>query len=130
MVDYDIIQFVRERHEPYYKGLGMMVQQGKIAIPDEALQRFCKRWRIKELALFGSSIRTDFQADSDVDFLVTYASDKRYLPWGEMPEIEEMEALLGRKVDWLTRKSVEACANPLFKREVLSTVEVIYSASG
>ena len=101
--------------------------QGRIAIPEEALRQFCRRWQIKELAVFGSSLRTDFRPDSDVDILVTYAPDKRYLPWGEMPEIQEMEALLGRKVDWLTRKSVEACRNPLFRREVLRTAEVIYA---
>jgi predicted nucleotidyltransferase len=104
-----------------------MVNQAKIGIPDETLLLFCRRWLITELALFGSSLRTDFRSDSDVDFLVTYAADKCYLPWGEMPEIEEMEALLRRKVDWLTRKSVETCKNPLFKREVLSTAEVIYA---
>jgi len=62
-----------------------------------------------------------------VDFLVTYAPDKRREAWGYFPEQDEMEQLLGRKVDWITRKSVEQGRNPLFRREVLGTAKVIYS---
>jgi predicted nucleotidyltransferase len=99
-----------------------------IEIPDERLSEFCQRYQIVELALVGSVLRDDFRPGSDVDFLVTYAPDKRWEPWGDLPEQEEMEALIGRKVDWLTRKSLEQGNNPLFRRAVLSRVEVLYAA--
>ena len=95
----------------------------------EFLAEFCERYQIEELAVFGSAIREDFRPDSDVDFLVTYADDKRWAPWMAMPEQDEMEELLGRKVDWLTKKTVERSRNPFFRREVLKHYEVIYATS-
>ncbi len=99
-----------------------------IEIPDERLSEFCQRYQIVELALVGSILRDDFRSGSDVDFLVTYAPDKRWEPWGDLPEQEEMESLIGRKVDWLLRKSVEQGSNPLFRRAILSHAEIIYAA--
>ena len=54
---------------------------GKIRImgPKDRIAAFCKKWRITELALFGSVLREDFRPDSDVDVLVTFSSDS---DWG------------------------------------------------
>ena len=98
-----------------------------VTISEEYLRDFCRRFQIVELAVFGSILRADFGPESDVDFLVTYAPDKRREAWGRLPEQEELEALLGRKVDWITRKSVEKCRNPLFRRDVFATAEIIYA---
>jgi len=44
-------------------------------LPPDTLQQFCQRWKIRELALFGSVLRTDFRPDSDIDILVTFHDD-------------------------------------------------------
>lgn len=36
---------------------------------------FCQRWRIRELAVFGSVLRADFGPESDVDVMVTFEDD-------------------------------------------------------
>jgi len=40
------------------------------SIPQKALIRFCKRWQVREFALFGSALGTDFKPESDVDVLL------------------------------------------------------------
>ena len=104
-----------------------MMQKHSIEIPEKCLEEFCHHWQIVELAIFGSILRSDFNENSDIDFLVTYALNKKRESWGYFPEKEEMEQLLNRKVDWVTRKSVEEGRNPIFRREVLSTAEIIYA---
>jgi len=52
-----------------------MTDRPRIVIPKERIADFCRRWKITELALFGSVLREDFRADSDVDVLVTFAPD-------------------------------------------------------
>jgi hypothetical protein len=47
----------------------------RIDIPTDMIADFCRRWKIKELDLFGSVLRDDFRADSDVDVLVEFSSD-------------------------------------------------------
>ena len=50
----------------------------RIPLNREQIAEFCQRWKITEFALFGSVLRTDFRPDSDVDVLVTFASDARW----------------------------------------------------
>ena len=35
------------------------------------LHTLCRKWKIKELALFGSALREDFKPDSDVHVTIT-----------------------------------------------------------
>ena len=102
------------------------MQLAELNLEEQTLADFCTRYQIVELALFGSAVRGELTPESDVDFLVTYAPDKKFLPWCQLPEVDEMEERLGRKVDWLFRDSVEGSRNPIFRKEVLSTAEVIY----
>ena len=51
----------------------------QIMVPKDRIAAFCQKWKITELALFGSVLRKDFRPDSDVDVLVTFSSDS---DWG------------------------------------------------
>jgi len=97
-------------------------------LPQAEISEFCRRWRIAELALFGSALRSDFGPESDLDVLVTFAADA---DWGLLDHHrmkEELEALLEREVDLLTRRAVEQSRNWLRRREILSTAQVVYAA--
>jgi predicted nucleotidyltransferase len=48
-----------------------------ISIDKERLAEFCRRWKIKEFALFGSVLREDFGPESDVDVLVSFGHGGR-----------------------------------------------------
>lgn len=52
----------------------------KIEIPTDEIADFCRRWKVTELALFGSVLREDFGPESDVDALVSFAPDTRLKP--------------------------------------------------
>ena len=49
----------------------------KFEPPRDEIASFCRRWQVKELALFGSALREDFGPDSDVDVLVRCHPDAR-----------------------------------------------------
>lgn len=70
----------------------------RIPIDKEKIAEFCKRRRIRRLALFGSVLRDDFGPDSDVDVLVEF--EPGYTPGLEFFTIEsELSGMIGRKVD-------------------------------
>jgi len=46
--------------------------QTALPLPEQAIQAFCDRWQITELALFGSILRDDFRPDSGIDNLISY----------------------------------------------------------
>ena len=100
----------------------------RIDIDEERLTDFCMRWRINELALFGSALREDFGPESDLDILVTFESGSE---WGLLDHVnmeQQLSNLLGCKVDMLTRRAVENSPNWILRREILNTAEVIYGA--
>ena len=94
----------------------------------EELEEFCRRWRIRELCLFGSALREDFQPDSDVDFLVRFAPDAEWSLLDHARMERELEKLLGRKVDLVSRAAVEQSPNWIRRREILQTARRLYAA--
>ncbi len=96
-----------------------------VEMPTAAIEAFCRKWRIVELALFGSVLRPDFRPESDIDVLVTFASDAKWDLWDFVAIKDELETLLGRSVDLVEKRAVR---NPLLRREILSNNEVIYAA--
>lgn len=46
---------------------------GHVTFDEVALRAFCEKWKITELAVFGSALRDDFRPDSDVDLLARFA---------------------------------------------------------
>lgn len=98
------------------------------ALPVDELRAFCARWRIVELALFGSTLRPDFGPESDIDLLATFdpAAEWGLLDHARMQQ--ELADLLGRPVDLVSRRAVERGANPLRRRAILDTARVIVGA--
>jgi uncharacterized protein len=97
-------------------------------LPDEAIAAFCRRWRITELALFGSVLRDDFGPDSDIDVLVTFDPEARWSLFDWVDMNDELEALLGREVDLVGKRSVERSENWIRRREILGTARPYYVA--
>jgi predicted nucleotidyltransferase len=97
----------------------------RITLDNEKLALFCRTWLITELALFGSVLRYDYGAASDVDVLVTFASDAPWSLWDFPAMRSQLARLLGRRVDLVEKKAIR---NPFVRREVLATQVVIYAA--
>jgi uncharacterized protein len=91
------------------------------------LDELCRRYHVAKLELFGSRARGTARPDSDVDLLVTFKQ-------GAVIGLEffglgiELEEMLGRRVDLLTRPRVERDHNAIFRENVLGSVELVYAA--
>ena len=90
----------------------------------DALAAFCRKWRIRELSLFGSALRDDFGPESDLDFLVSFEPGAEFDLYDLLEMKEELEASYGRSVDLIEKETMR---NPWRKREILRTREVIYA---
>ena len=90
----------------------------------EELVPFCRRYQVRELALFGSMLRQDHHPESDVDLLVSFQPAARvtFLTLARMQR--ELEALLGRKVDLVPKDGLK----PVIRDHVLATARVLYAA--
>jgi len=100
----------------------------RLDIDRQALAALCRRWGIRELAVFGSALRPDFGAESDVDLMLTFEEGVERSLFDLSAIAMELEALFGRPVDLLTRRGVEQSRNPYRRDEILSTAEPLYAA--
>ena len=86
---------------------------------------FCRRHGISRLEAFGSVARGEAHAGSDVDLLVTFGPGiQPGLEFFEMAD--ELESMLGCRVDFLTRRSVERDRNEIRRRLILEGAREIY----
>lgn len=97
----------------------------EMLIDRDRLAEFCRRWKIEELALFGSVLTADFRPDSDVDVLVTFAPDAPWTLWDLSRMRFELEEMFGREVDLVEKKALR---NPFRRRAILAGQRVIYAA--
>lgn len=96
-----------------------------ISLPQAEIAQFCQRWKVQEFHLFGSVLRDDFRPDSDIDVMVQFAQDAK---WGfEIVEMkQDLEKMFRRKVDFLTKPSIEQSENWIRRKEILGTARLIY----
>ena len=91
-----------------------------------AIKSLCRDFGVTSLQAFGSVLRPDFRADSDIDLLVDFDEStslnafQRYFGFKEA-----MEQLLGRPVDLITLKSL---SNPYFIKVLEETSQALYAA--
>jgi len=96
------------------------VEQQRLAVSE-----LCRRYRVRQLRLFGSAATGAFvPATSDLDFVAEFADTQaadyadRYFDFAEA-----LEHLFNRPVDVLTQRAIR---NPYFRAEVERTAQVIY----
>ena len=99
-----------------------------ITLPMVEIAEFCRRWKIRELAVFGSYVRDDFRPESDLDFLYTFAADVPWTLFDLVTMDQELAAIVGRPVDLVDRTSIESSENWIRRRAILGTAETIYVA--
>lgn len=93
-----------------------------IDIPETQIEAFCRRHRIRRLALFGSILGDDFGPESDVDVLVEFepGATPGFAFFGMQ---DELSSLLGRRVDLNT----PGFLSRYFRDQVLREAKPLYS---
>jgi hypothetical protein len=95
----------------------------EIDLPIQEIGALCKRYHVRELAVFGSALRTDFGAESDLDLLVEFEPDAQigFLALAGMQR--ELSELLHVRVDLVPKEGLK----PTIRQAVLSSARVIYA---
>lgn len=89
-----------------------------LAILTRLKPRLARQFGVTRLALFGSTVRNEARADSDIDIVVAFdgpANSKRYFGVQFLLEDE-----LGQAVDLVTEKALRDELRPFIEREVVN----------
>jgi predicted nucleotidyltransferase len=104
--------------------MGRTFQLGDARVDEAALADLCRRYRVKELSVFGSAVRGEMRPDSDVDMLV------EFLPNAEVDLVDhaalmlDLARLFGRNVDLVSKSGLK----PLIRASVLEQARLLYAA--
>ncbi len=98
-------------------------------VSEEKIADFCRYWKITEFALFGSVLRDDFSHESDIDVLVSFATDACWSLLDHVDMQDELEDIFGHKTDLVSRNGIERSRNHIRREEILETAEIIYAAA-
>ena len=95
-----------------------------IEIPQDKIAELCRRYQVRELALFGSVLRNDFGPGSDIDLLVEFdpSAQVGFLTLTRLQR--ELSELFRRAVDLVPKRGLK----PVIRQSVLESAEVVYAA--
>lgn len=95
--------------------------------PVNEVAAICERWGVSRLELFGSRARGDFEESSDFDFLYSKIDPLTFGLDNLCGLADDLEALLEKKVDLVSRTAVETSRNPYRKSSILGDAVVAYA---
>jgi hypothetical protein len=118
------MQDVKESIAAYQENAVPVTVNVPLNIPQAQIISFCRRNKIRWLALFGSVLREDFGPESDVDVLVDFEPEARigFMALGRMQR--ELSAILQRPVDLVPREGLKSH----LRESVLAASKVLYAA--
>jgi hypothetical protein len=95
-----------------------------VNFPMDRISDLCRRRGVGRLSLFGSVLRDDFRADSDVDVLVEFLPQTRIGLIGVANFEAELSELIGRKVDLRTPRDLSRH----FRDRVVAGARLLHAA--
>ena len=101
-----------------------MIRLGTVDVEEARLADICRRYQVRELAVFGSAARGAMRPDSDIDMLV------EFLPEAEIGLLEhaglmlDLAQLLGCGVDLVSKRGLK----PFIRDSVLREARPVYAA--
>ena len=91
------------------------MELGQISSVLKKEQKRLKSFGVESLALFGSTVRGEANAESDLDFLVDFQGPATFDQYMGLRLF--LEDLLGRPVDLVTRKGIRPSLASFIERE-------------
>ncbi|MFT4850843.1 MAG: putative nucleotidyltransferase [Sediminicola sp.] len=90
----------------------------------ERLKALCTLYNVDKMYLFGSALTSDFNENSDFDFLVKFKSIELSEYFDNYMNFKEnLRKLLGREIDLLEEQTLK---NPILIRSINNSKELIY----
>ena len=89
--------------------MGHTLQLGDAQVDENMLADTCRQYGVRELSLFGSAVRGEMRPGSDLDVLVEFDPCVRIGLLKFESLSQDLEALVGRKVDLVTKRGLRAC---------------------
>jgi predicted nucleotidyltransferase len=99
-----------------------------LGVTPQTITDFCRRWKIAQLAVFGSALRAKLRPDSDLDLLVTFDPGADWTMFDHYRMENELVELFGRDIDLVSTRALEENPNPIYAKQIIDSARTIYAA--
>lgn len=91
----------------------------------DKIRTLCRKYKVKNMYVFGSILTPRFNDTSDVDLLFNFTHEIDYNNYSDnyFELWEELKSMFGRDVDLVDEHTIR---NPYFKEEIEDTKQLIY----
>mgnify|MGYP001233788185 CR=1 FL=1 len=96
-----------------------------IYLNQKDLEYIVSKYNIKEISVFGSSIRNDFTIESDVDFLIEFTNSEKISLFDILDIQEYLQTITKRNVDIVEPAGL---VNPYRREAIMNSREPLYVA--
>ena len=96
-----------------------------LAYDAKALEAFCERWGVTQVAVFGPAARGELLPESDVDVVVTLRPDSKVSAWDIITMQDELAELFGRSVHLVEEGGI---SNPYLLKDIERELTPVYAA--
>jgi predicted nucleotidyltransferase len=104
------------------------MQIGPIEISERAFSALCAKWMLGDVYVFGSVLRNDFHAESDVDLLVDFVPEANWSLMDLVRAEQEFAELFARKVQIVERSGLLKSQNHIRREAILSSARLVRAA--
>ncbi|MCC5920394.1 MAG: nucleotidyltransferase domain-containing protein [Cyclobacteriaceae bacterium] len=88
------------------------------------IKQLCKKYRVKNIYVFGSVLTDEFSSSSDIDFVVDFDENDPIKYTDLYFQLkEELEQVLMRKIDLIEERGIK---NSFFRKEIDDSKVMIY----
>jgi len=105
-------------------GRRIVINLGLIDVDESQLAQICRRYGVRELAVFGSAARGTMRPHSDIDLLVEFLPEAEPGLLDHAGLMLDLSELLGRKVDLVSKNGFR----PLIRDSVTRDARRVYAA--
>lgn len=111
---------LRSASPRYDESMGQLA----IDIPRAPLRALCRKYRVKELAVFGSALGSDFRPDSDIDLFVEFEENAHigFIKFAALQQ--ELSEIFGRKVDLVPKRGIKN----VIRDDIIAAAQIIHAA--
>jgi predicted nucleotidyltransferase len=102
------------------------MQKISVDISDDQIRHFCQRWKVSELAIFGSAVKEYYSDDSDVDLLISFEPDTRWGLFDLVTMENELKDIFGKEIDLVEKNAVSKSQNYIRRKGILDGAQIIF----
>lgn len=94
--------------------------------PAAELTKFCRKWRVRELAVYGHALATKLNPDVPLEVMIGFWNRSQWLTTDLTRMRDALAGMLGHPVKLIERAEVDVSQNPILRQRIYRSIKTLY----